>query len=90
MSLIFSWEEPEGDNPILYYVLACTVDGGEALRLSLKPILEITLDELSPSTQYTCTITAATSGGAGPFSDPIVATTGCELKCERKPILLIL
>ena len=75
MSLTFSWEEPEGDNLIQYYVLACTVDGGEALRLSLEPILAITLEELMPSTKYTCTITAATSGGAGPISEPIVATT---------------
>jgi hypothetical protein len=75
VSLAFSWEEPEGNNPIQYYVFACTVEGGEALRFSLKPILAITLEELMPSTKYTCTITAATSGGAGPISEPIVATT---------------
>ena len=76
VSLTFSWEEPVGDNLIQYYVLACTVDGEEALKFYLKPILEITIEELMPSTDYVCTITAATSGGAGPISDAITATTG--------------
>ena len=79
VSLTFSWEEPAGDNSIQYYVLACTVDGEEALRFPLQPILEITVEELMPSTDYTCTIAAATSGGAGPLSDALIATTGCKL-----------
>ena len=80
VSLTFSWDEPAGDNPIEYYVLACTVDGEEALRFPLQLVLEITIEELMPSTDYVCTIVAVNSGGAGPLSNAVTATTGSRLK----------
>ena len=39
-----------------------------------------------PSTTYTCTITAATSGGAGPLSERIAATTEGIIKVEVREI----
>ena len=78
VSLTFTWEEPASDSLIQYYVLACTVDGEEGLRFVLNPTLGITIEELMPSTEYMCTIAAATTGGAGPLSNIIIATTGCE------------
>lgn len=48
----------------------------EALRFPLQQfVTEITIEELMPSTDYICTITAVNSGGAGPLSEAITATT---------------
>lgn len=76
VSLMLSWASPAGERRIEYYDLRCAVDGVEALRITLQPLLEITLEELMPLTEYTCTIQAATSGGVGPLTDEISATTG--------------
>ena len=73
---MFSWASPAGDQRIEYYAITCTVDGAEALRITLQPVLEITLEELVPLTEFSCAIQAATSGGMGPFSDEIPVTTG--------------
>ena len=75
VSLTFTWAEPAG-SIVDYYVLACTVNDEEAFRFPLRQfVTEITIEELMPSTDYICTVTAANSGGAGPLSDPITATT---------------
>ena len=78
VSLRFSWDEPAGDGLIQSYTLTCSVDGVEAFRIILKPILEIAVEELEQTTIYTCTIFATASGGNGPVSDPLTAPTDSE------------
>lgn len=76
VSLTFRWDEPAGDNLILYYLLGCSLNGEDAFSWSLKPISVIKIEELMPLTNYTCSIAGATSGGTGPFSASMSAVTG--------------
>lgn len=57
------------------YTVYCSVAGVMQFHIQLKPILEIILDELTPSTNYSCSIGASTSGGDGPFTDSVSAST---------------
>ena len=43
--------------------------------VQLKPTLSIALNHLEPSTEYSCTVYASSSGGAGPTTEAVVTTT---------------
>jgi hypothetical protein len=76
LGITFLWNPPAGDLLIDSYTLRCMEDGSPALiQAELNPIQVFTLAELKPSTTYTCTIVANTTGGAGPESLPITITT---------------
>ena len=61
------WDHaPVVNGIILSYTLVCNVEGEEPLRVVLKPIQEFLLEELTPSTTYTCSMFGSTSGGDGP------------------------
>ena len=75
LSLHFSWEPPSEDLLVLSYTLSCSVRREIELTAKFKPILNITLDELKPLTPYACTIFSSTSGGNGPPTDEILAST---------------
>ena len=59
---------------ILYYTVACSVAGITEFSTKLKPVLEITLDQLMPSTDYSCSVFASSSGGDGPPTNDIIAS----------------
>ena len=78
LGITFTWAPPPGELLIDSYTLICTYGGGSTpIQVKLNPVQTFTLAELDPSTTYTCTISASTSGGPGPNSLPIqTATTG--------------
>ena len=45
------------------------------VNAQLKPTLTFTLNHLEPSTEYSCTVYASSSGGAGPTTEAVVTTT---------------
>lgn len=72
-----SWEHaPVGNGILLSYNLTCSVDGEEVLRAQLKPVQGFTLEELSPSTTYSCSMYGSTSGGDGPSATFTFTTDG--------------
>lgn len=76
VGITFTWAPPPGDQLIDSYNLNCMPgDGSTQIQVQLNPILSFTLAELSPSTTYTCTILASTTGGTSPESLPIQITT---------------
>lgn len=71
------WDHaPVINSIILSYTLACNVGGEEALRVVLKPIQDFLLEELTPSTTYTCSMFGSTSGGDGPSANFEFTTDG--------------
>lgn len=78
VSLSFSWEPPAGDGLILSYTVICSVSGLTEVNATLNPVLEVTLDELKPATNYSCRVYASTSGGNGPPTDTVTVTTESE------------
>ena len=76
LGITFTWNAPPGGLLIDSYTLYCTYgDGSMPIGVQLNPVLQFTLAELDPSTVYTCTISASTTGGVGPESLPIQTTT---------------
>ena len=75
VSLSFSWKPPAGDVEILSYTVSCLVGGVTEINAQLNSILAVTLDELTPSTNYSCSVYASSSGGDGPPTDPVLVTT---------------
>ena len=76
LGITFTWNAPPGGLLIDSYTLNCTYgDGSTPTQVQLNPVLQFTLAELDPSTVYTCTISASTTGGTGPESLPIQITT---------------
>ena len=72
-----TWEDaPVGTSILLSYTIFCSVRGEEVLRAKLKPTLEFTLEELNPSTSYSCSLFGSTSGGDGPSADFDFMTEG--------------
>ena len=45
------------------------------VNAQLKPTLTFTLNHLEPLTEYSCTVYASSSGGAGPTTEAVVTTT---------------
>lgn len=77
LSISLTWSPPEGDLLILSYTLSCTVDGEIVIEVVLNPIQALTLDELLPSTTYSCSLIATTSGGdSPPTPTPLQLITG--------------
>ena len=74
-SLTLSWLPPAGHQALLSYTVSCSVAGVVRVYAQLKPTLGITLNYLEPSTDYYCTVYANSSGGAGPTTEEIVAST---------------
>lgn len=60
---------------ILSYTLSCSVEREVEFTTQFKPILEITLNVLTPSTLYVCSVYASSSGGDGPPTDEIPVST---------------
>ena len=76
LGITFTWNAPPGGLLIDSYTLTCMYGGSSTpIRVQLNPVLQFTLAELDPSTVYTCTIFARTTGGTGPESLPIQITT---------------
>ena len=65
-----------GTGILLSYTLSCSVEDAEVLRVQLKPVQEFFLEELSPSTTYTCSLFGSTSGGDGPSANFTFNTEG--------------
>ena len=67
VNIAFSWESPPvGSGIVVSYTFNCVSDGVKPLSVTLKPTLQFTLEELSPSTSYMCNIFGSTTGGVGP------------------------
>lgn len=75
VSLSLSWQPPAGDQTIVSYTVSCLVAGVVKVHAQLKPTLGITLNQLTPSTEYSCTVCASSSGGAGPTTESVVTST---------------
>ena len=80
ISLMFSWQPPAGSRTILSYTVSCSVGRDVEFSARFNPVLGITLNELKPSTDYSCKVYASSSGGDGPPTDDILAST------ESKPM----
>ena len=74
-TLRLNWQPPAGDQTILSYTVSCSVAGVMRVYVQLKPILTFTLNHLEPSTEYSCTVYASSSGGAGPTTEAVVTAT---------------
>ena len=80
ISLSFSWDPPVGDRLIIIsFTVSCSVGGVVQFGAIFKEIYQITLHELMPSTDYSCSVYASTSGGDSPPTDEVSASTGSTL-----------
>lgn len=73
-SLVVSWQPPPSEQRngiIVFYRLQCS----SLEELILNPILQFSLYDLNPNTQYFCRIAASTAVGIGPYTDYLTATT---------------
>ena len=75
--VMFSWSPPPEDTTngaITHYTITCDSGSGEETETSSD--LELTISTLTAGTEYMCTISASTTAGEGPQSDPIQVFTG--------------
>ena len=78
-SITFTWKPPQNTSGMIIatnYTFQCSVPGNEVTHnLNLNSSqTTITLSGLMPYTNYSCSITAHTSGGEGPAATTSVTT----------------
>lgn len=76
-TLDLSWAQPaleQRSGVIRYYTLTCTPEGGQPTVFSLNNVTIFSLDDFLVNTQYTCTLSASTSGGPGPTTSTTATT----------------
>ena len=77
LDVAFSWSPPPEDTTngaITHYTITRDSDSGEETETSSD--VELTISTLTAGTEYMCTISASTTAGEGPQSDPIQVLTG--------------
>ena len=73
--LYFRWEAPQGRVTILSYTITCYISDALAINVTLNPVNSIILDEFMPSTVYTCSMYASSSGGNSPSTNSVNVIT---------------
>ena len=73
--LYFNWDSPEGEIVILSYTITCYISSELAINVTLNPVNSVVLDEFTPSTTYSCSMYASSSGGRGPSTNSVDVTT---------------
>lgn len=73
--LYFSWDTPEGHVTIISYTITCYISSDLAINVTLNPVNSVILDEFMPSTLYTCSMYASSTGGKGPSTHTAKVTT---------------
>ena len=76
-TLSASWMEPDPTNGVISgYTVTCNFSSGAPLTFSFNgSVRAAPLDNLTPFTSYTCTISATTGAGTGTSSGPQTAST---------------
>ena len=88
LNIAFSWESPPvGSGIVVSYTLYCASDGVKSFSITLNPVLQFTLEELSPSTSYMCNIFGSTNGGVGPSAFIEVQTESKTLCFDLKLVV---
>ena len=79
-SLVVSWQPPLkkiGNAPITGYVIQCARDGSDDKRIMNVPNeVEHAIKGLFPYAKYSIAMAAVNANGTGPYSDPVIATSG--------------
>ena len=76
-TLDLSWEQPAEElrsGLIRFYTLVCFLDGAGQRGFDLNDVTLLSLDDFRVNTQYSCTLSASTSGGPGPTTSATVTT----------------
>ena len=73
--LYFRWDAPADNIRIISYTITCYISSELTISITLNPVNSVTLDEFMPSTTYTCSIYASTTGGDGPSTSSVNVTT---------------
>lgn len=75
-TLEFSWEQPAEElrsGLIRYYTLICS----SGVTFYLNNVTMFSVDDYILDTEYTCTLSASTSGGEGPITTASATTESC-------------
>ena len=79
-SLIVSWQSPSdkiSNRPITGYVMQYTrIDSDDEMLLNIPINTTLTISGLFGYTEYSVTLAAVNANGTGPFSKPVIATSG--------------
>ena len=79
-TLELSWDQPAPElrsGLIRFYTLVCSSGGQPAITFSLKNVTMFSLDDFTLDTEYTCSVSASTSGGTGPSTSATSTTASC-------------
>ena len=75
-----SWQPPlkkNGNAPITGYVMQCARDGSDdKMIINVPDKVEHTIQGLFPYAKYSIAMAAVNANGTGPFSEPVIATSG--------------
>ena len=79
-SLVVSWQPPlkeNGNEPITGYVIQYARDGSDdKMIMNIPNDVEYKIKGLFPYAKYSVTLAAVNVNGTGPFSKPVIATSG--------------
>ena len=76
-TVVLSWDPPLenlANGLIVQYSVLCT--NGSTVLARITSDEDVAIVEFAPDAFYNCTISAATSAGVGPLSDPFEVFTG--------------